>query len=98
MRGSNLGDIAMRHRLTSTVVVATAFMIIGALAPTTASAQAQQPAAPAPAPAPAPPGPYKPVAITLPAVVPDPGFEPFRKQLLDIAKKKDRAALARLVS
>ena len=43
-------------------------------------------------------GPYKPVPIILPVPVADPTFEPFRKQLADIAQKKDRAALARLVA
>jgi hypothetical protein len=88
-----------RPHLTSMIVLATAVVLAGAFAPRFATAQAPkgvQP--PAQAPAPAPPGPYKPVAITLPAVVPDPAFEPFRKQLQEIAKKKDRAALARLVA
>jgi hypothetical protein len=93
----------MRHpRLPSTFVVATAFIMMGAFAPSAAPAQAPTPTpAPAPmqAPAPAvPPGPYKPVMIKLPAAVPDPAFEPFRKQIQDIAKNKDRAALAPRVS
>ena len=84
----------MRHpRLFSMIVVATAIAITGA----SARAQAPAPAPPQAAP-PVAPGPYKPVAIILPVPVPDPSFEPFRKQLAEIAKKKDRAALARLVS
>jgi len=90
----------MRHpRLMPAIMAATALMMIGALAP--AFAQAQVPLPPASPPMQAmpvvTPAPYKPVAITLPAVVPDPAFEPFRKQLIEIAQKKDRAALARLV-
>src|SRR6202043_4020505 len=46
---------------------------------------------------PAPPKPYKAVAVTLPQPYTDPGFEAFRKQLGDIAARKDRAALAKLV-
>jgi hypothetical protein len=46
---------------------------------------------------PAPPKPYKPVVITVPAPTADPGFEALRKQIGEIAQKKDRAALARLV-
>ena len=42
--------------------------------------------------------PYKPVTITAPEMVKDPSFEAFRKQLGAIAEKKDRAALAALVS
>src|SRR5262245_7078662 len=97
----NLGRTAMRHpRLSFTHLVAAALVIAGVFAPASIFAQAQPPAqAPAPAPAPAPPlGPYKPVAITLPPSVNDPSFEIFRKQLSDIAKNKDRAALARVVA
>jgi hypothetical protein len=105
----------MRHpRLTSIMIVATAFAVVGVLAPVSVLAQqppaqpnapAQSPApaqsqAPAPpqAPAPVKAGPYNVVAIKLPAPVSDASFETFRKQLADIAKKKDRAALARLVA
>jgi len=57
------------------------------------------PQAPAPqaAPAPAPIKPYKAVAVTMPTPVNDPGYDAFRKQLADVAKRKDRNALARLV-
>ena len=48
-------------------------------------------------PTPAPPKPYKAIPITLPARANDPSFEAFRKQLGDAARKKDRAALAKLV-
>ncbi len=90
--------------LPPTLVVATALVI--ALVPGSAMAQSQaqaqpkaQPPAQSPAPAPAlAPGPYKPVAITLPAALNDPSFDALRKQLAEIAKKKDRAALARLVA
>jgi hypothetical protein len=52
------------------------------------SQQAQQPAAP--------PKPYKPIIVTLAQPSNDPSFVAFRKQLGEIASKKDRAALARL--
>jgi hypothetical protein len=101
MIGSNLGEIAMRpSRLSSTLFVATTLAIVGALAPVAVLAQvlAQSPAQqPSQAPAPAP-GPYKPVAITVPPPLNDPSFDAFRKQLADIAQKKDRAALARLIA
>jgi hypothetical protein len=42
----------------------------------------------------APPKPYKPVAVTLPQPYSDPSFEAFRKELGEIAARKDRAALA----
>ena len=42
----------------------------------------------------APPKPYKPVAVTLPQPYSDPSFEAFRKELGEIASRKDRAALA----
>jgi hypothetical protein len=44
------------------------------------------------------PQPYKPVAIALPQPVTDPSFAAFRKQIADIAKRKDRAALAKHVA
>jgi hypothetical protein len=103
--GSNLGEIAMRPpRLPSTpLVVASLLTIAGALAPISGSAQqvpaqVQQPAQAPAQPAAPPPGPYKPVAITLPPALNDPSFGAFRKELADIAQKKDRAALAKLVA
>ena len=94
-------------RLPSTLFAATVLMIAGALAPETVIAHqvlaqvlAQRPAqSPAPAQPPAAaPGPYKPVAITLPPALSDPSFDALRKQLAEIAQKKDRAALAKLVA
>jgi len=61
-----------------------------------AQASAQTPTPP-PIQAPAP-GPYTPVPITLPPAVNDPSFDAFRQGLAEIAQKKDRAALARLVT
>jgi hypothetical protein len=58
---------------------------------------AQRGPAPGQPPQPAPPKPYKEIAVTLPQSSNDPSFEAFLKQLDDIAMKKDRAALARLV-
>jgi hypothetical protein len=46
---------------------------------------------------PAPPKPYKPIAVTPAKPSNDPSFAAFRKQLGDIASRKDRAALARLI-
>ncbi|MBV9555642.1 MAG: hypothetical protein JO254_01050 [Pseudolabrys sp.] len=46
----------------------------------------------------APPKPYKPVTLTLPQPVKDNSFEALRSRLSDIAKKKDRGALAKLVA
>jgi hypothetical protein len=45
----------------------------------------------------APPKPYKPVAVTPAQPYNDPSFVAFRKQITDIANRKDRAALAKLV-
>jgi hypothetical protein len=88
-------------RLSSTHFVAAALVIAGVFAPMSAIAQAQPPAqAPAQAPAQPPPvlGPYKPVTVKLPPAINDPSFDTFRKQLAEVAKNKDRAALARLVA
>jgi hypothetical protein len=90
----NPGEIAMRHsRLRSTMLVA-ALVLAGALAPRTSVAQTTPPAQPPSAAL----GPYTPVAVTLPAAINDPSFATFRKQLAEIAQKKDRAALAQLVA
>jgi hypothetical protein len=59
--------------------------------PQAAPQQTQQPQAAAPRP-------YQPVAISPPAPMNDPSFEAFRKQLGAVAEKKDRKALADLVS
>ena len=64
-----------------------------------AQSPAQAPAeTPPPAPTVMPPGPYNTVAIRLPAAMVDESFVAFRKQLAAIAQKKDRAALAPLVT
>jgi hypothetical protein len=87
------------HRFALTALAV--FVIAGGLAASPLLAQQPaQPPAPGqqPAPALAPPKPYKPVTIKLPTPVGDPGFVALRKQIGDIAQKKDRAALARLVA
>ena len=48
-------------------------------------------------PDPTPPKPYKKVSVSLPAPIADPSLDAFRKQLADIARRKDRAALQKLV-
>jgi hypothetical protein len=69
------------------VSIAFALLVAGS-----ASAPAQQ-QVPLPM-QPAPPGPYKSIAVTLPPRQTDASLDTFRKELGDIAKKKDRAALA----
>ena len=71
---------------------------------TTAEAQSSSSSSPgtAPPPAqtaqqPAPPKPYQPVVVKPAQPVADPTFEIFRKQLADVVKRKDRAALQKLV-
>ena len=105
--GSSLGDIRCGIYAYPTIIVATAFVMCGALAPqqalTRSKKEAQKKEAPkkeAPGKKDAAPkvGPYKPVAIQLPATTTDASFDAFRKQLTGIAQKKDRAALAGLVA
>jgi hypothetical protein len=65
-------------------------------------APAQRPPAAAARPAPAAPAlpaqkPYKSVAVAIPPAPQDPSFDALRKELADIAKRKDRAALAQKV-
>src|SRR5580704_16133384 len=99
----------MRLHLASRSLALSAFVTLAcAVAPADAQAPrpGQAPPPPAqrgPAPPPpqaqrsAPPKPYKAVPVTLAAPSNDPSFEAFRKQLADIANRKDRAALTRVV-
>jgi hypothetical protein len=94
--GAAAWPITTRARLRSTISAMTALVLAAALGPVVAQAPSQ---APAPASAQAPAlGPYKAVAITLPAAVNDPSFDTFRKRLGETAQRKDRAALAALVA
>lgn len=72
---------------------AAVFLSLAAVLP--ANAQGNPPQS---APAIAPAKPYKPVEVKLPEPMKDASFEAFRKQLGEIAQKKDRAALAKLVA
>jgi hypothetical protein len=82
----NSGDKLMRSFATALASCALAFLLCGA-----AAAQGQRP------PPPSPPKPYKAVPVTPARPFADPSFEAFRKELADVAKRKDRAALGKLV-
>jgi hypothetical protein len=74
--------------------------VLMALGVPTGFAQAQQPAPaqqPQPAPQIAPPKAYKPVNVKPPQPSTDASFAAFRKQLAEVAQKKDRAGLQKLV-
>jgi hypothetical protein len=90
----------MRRPLLTLLLAGAATLLAATPSPAQAPAQRAPagawPAAPAPA-APAQ-APYKSVAVTIPNVPRDAGFEGFRKDLADIAKRKDRAALAQRVA
>jgi hypothetical protein len=66
--------------------------------PAQAQAPNSGPAGQQAAPQLAPPKPYKPIPVTLPQPYNDASFTAFRKQLGDIASKKDRAALAKVTA
>jgi hypothetical protein len=76
------------------VSLASSALVLG-LALTAAFAQ------PAPAPQAEPqaaaPGPYKPVAVKVAPLVSDSSLDAFRKELIAVAQRKDRAALTRMV-
>lgn len=78
------------------LVAIAVLMLAGTLIPS--RVPAQQPPAPDQQQAPSPPMPYKPVAVKLPEPIADATFVAFRKQLGDLAQKKDRAGLAKLVT
>ncbi len=85
----------MRRHVIAPIVAAFAAV---ALAPSVAPAQAQQQQLlPLKPPPPPPVKPYTAVAAKPPLPYDDPAYQAFRKQLADIAAKKDRAALAKLV-
>jgi hypothetical protein len=86
----------MRRLLMTSTLALAALVSVGLLMSVPGSAQ--QPARPGQPPPVAPIKPYKPVAVTLPKPLGDASFDAFRKQLADIAKRKDRAALAKLVA
>ena len=80
----------MRKRgLISTIFAASA-LIAGACLSVPALAEQAKPQSP--------PKPYKVVAVQPPQAMKDASFEAFRKQLTGVAQKKDRAALAQIVS
>jgi hypothetical protein len=99
----------MRHPVIASTFAAATLLAVGPLAPDAGFAQGPRPPQMAPpggqmapmrpgqAPAAAPIKPYKAVAVTPPAPMSDPSFEAFHKELANIAKNKDRAALAKLV-
>jgi hypothetical protein len=76
------------------VLVIPALVLAPALTGRLAYAQDQTPSQSLPAAL----GPYKPVPIVLPESLNDPEFDALRKQIADIAQKKDRGALATLVA
>ena len=101
----------MPYPLCSRTVICAALAL--ALVGTCASAQAPRPGqlAPGPGQAPGPRGPgaggpppvapakpYKPVTVTMPQPYADPSFEAFRKQIADVASRKDRAGLTKLLA
>lgn len=75
-------------RIIRPVTAAFAITLIGALSSARLGAEEAAPK----------PQPYKPVAIELPQPVKEASFATFRKQIADIAKRKDRAALAKHVA
>ncbi len=90
----------MRHPFAALTLLAA--MMTAALVPELGLAQGQSEKLPLPLggfkpPPAAPVKPYKPVAVTPPTTFTDASFVAFRKQLADIAQRKDRAALAKLV-
>ncbi len=76
-------------------VISIAVGICAVLLISAAVAQQQVPQKPR---LPAPIKAYRPVGTTLPTTVNDPAFEAFRRQLGEIAVKKDKAGLARIVA
>jgi len=83
-------------RMLSSTVMAFAALFIALASPAAIAQQPQQQQQQQPQLA--PPKAYKPVPVKLPQPVSDASFGTFRQQLAQIAEKKDRAALARLLA
>jgi hypothetical protein len=83
---------------TLSLVVLAAVALVPDLGLAQSQQQSQQPQIlPLKPPPPPPIRPYTPVAATPPKPYDDLSFQAFRKQLVDVAAKKDRAALAKMV-
>src|SRR5687768_3591777 len=85
------------------IAAVAAFSTIPAVPALAQNPPRQAPPAAAPAPPQAPPQiadvavPYKPVNVSPPTQFSDPGVDALRKQISEAAKKRDRAALAKLI-
>ncbi len=89
----------MRHAISRPAISRHAITFAVALliaAPLAAQAQQKQPPQKGPPPL-APAKPYASIAVKIPGPINDPSFEAFRKQLGEVAAKKDRAALAKMM-
>lgn len=84
----------MRYAITLQGITFAVALVMAA--PFGALAQQKQPQQKGPPPL-APAKPYTSISVKMPGPVSDPSFEAFRKQLGEVAAKKDRAALTRLV-
>jgi hypothetical protein len=82
----------MRHPLIASTFAAGALLLAAMVAPDLAAAQ-QGPGRPPPPPI----KPYKAITVALAKPMNDPAMDAFRKQLADIAQRKDRAGLAKLI-
>jgi len=80
-----------------TIFAALGFALVAAVPASAQKPPTQQPPAAEQAPAQAPPKPYKPVVVTSPAPMTDAGLDALRKQIGEVASKKDKKALAGLV-
>jgi hypothetical protein len=88
------------RRVVLVPILTLAVLVAVTLAPERSIAQGQQLPSPPNGfrpPPPPPIRPYKPVAATPPVPNGDPSYQAFRKQLIDVAVHKDRAALAKSV-
>ena len=88
----------MRRPLLAAGLCVAALVIVAlAAAPVVAQQGLNLPGGGLKPPPPEPIKPYQAVAVTPPAAYNDPGFVAFRKELADVAAKKDRAALAGMI-
>jgi hypothetical protein len=89
VRRSGFRETMMRSSLGGILLLA----LVTAFAGSAAQAQSQPPQQQV-----APVAPYKPVMLSIPEPFKDPAFEAFRGKLADAARKRDRAAMAKLTA
>jgi hypothetical protein len=96
LRHSDIQESVMRRSLSGVVLLSLVTAFAGPAAGQSQQQQAPQQPPPEQQQQAAPVAPYRPVMLSMPQPFKDAGFEAFRDRLADAARKRDRAAMAKL--